>query len=185
MLPFPLMAGPPRPSRPNLDVEVRQELLDRFLRDYEQDRNEGKTVRALHKRFEDHEAEDKIEFERLQENLTRMRESAAEAKGEAKGRSDAIAEGTGRFLVGPPGTAPVPLGPGQLPQLSSAHMGAIAMPPVSVTINNPSGKSNPPRKSIVPPVIEKALRQPLTVLIIAAAAALSHLARSCAEHWHW
>lgn len=173
------MAGPlrpPRPSRPNLDEEVRQELLDRFLRDYEQDRNEGHTVRALHKRFEEHEQADKIEFDRLGGAIADVREAQAEAKG----RSDALE--TGRFLLGPPGTAPMPLP--AVPQLPGAAMGAIAMPPVSVTINNPSWKSNPPRKSIVPPVVEKALRQPLTVVLVAAAAALSHLARSCAEHWH-
>jgi phytoene/squalene synthetase len=52
-------------SRPELDLEVRMELLDRFLRDYDRDRREGKTVPALHNTLEKHIDEDDRRFERL------------------------------------------------------------------------------------------------------------------------
>ena len=41
------------------------ELLDRFLRDYDRDRREGKTVPALHNTLEKHIDEDDRRFEKL------------------------------------------------------------------------------------------------------------------------
>lgn len=78
-------------SRPNLAEDVRAELLDRFLRDYEDDRRDGKTVRALHSSLEKHVEEDDKRFDKLLTQVAR-----------AEGRYEAEAT-TGRF----PQLAPV------------------------------------------------------------------------------
>jgi hypothetical protein len=56
-------------SRPELDQEVRVELMDRFLRDYDRDRREGKTVPALHASLEKHSDDDTRRFEDLQRRM--------------------------------------------------------------------------------------------------------------------
>jgi len=48
---------------------VRNELLDRFLNDYEKDRNDGKTIRALHAALEKHTERDDIRFDAVQGTL--------------------------------------------------------------------------------------------------------------------
>lgn len=45
------------------------ELLDRFLRDYDRDRREGKTVPALHSTLEKHIDEDQQNFNELRERI--------------------------------------------------------------------------------------------------------------------
>src|SRR4029077_12940210 len=56
-------------SRPELDLEVRMELLDRFLRDYDRDRREGKTVPALHNTLEKHIDDDDRRFDHLRDRV--------------------------------------------------------------------------------------------------------------------
>jgi hypothetical protein len=48
---------------------VRNELLDRFLNDYEQDRSDGKTIRSLHTALEKHTERDDERFDKVQAAL--------------------------------------------------------------------------------------------------------------------
>jgi hypothetical protein len=87
-------------SRPNLDVEVRQELLDRFLRDYERDRSEGKTVRVLHETLERHIEIDDERFGGMMRELS----ATAQRVSHQEGVTD-----TGRFIVPPPSAFQSPI----------------------------------------------------------------------------
>jgi hypothetical protein len=76
-------------SRPDLDVEIRQELLDRFLRDYDAERRDGKTSRSMHEALNERLTK---EFERLRDKIDDLREKITDARFEA----------TGRFNIPPP-----------------------------------------------------------------------------------
>jgi hypothetical protein len=83
-------------SRPDLDQERRQQLLDRFLRDYERDRQDGKTTRALHETMKAHAAEDKLAFAKLSEEVEAARLDVARHEGMMVKVTD-----TGRFILPP------------------------------------------------------------------------------------
>jgi hypothetical protein len=83
-------------SRPDLDVELRQELLDRFLRDYDEDRRDGKTVRALHEALRNHAQHDEARFDKLQDRIYEVRQQLARQSGFNQAVTD-----TGRFILPP------------------------------------------------------------------------------------
>lgn len=58
--------------------------LDRFLDDYERDRDEGMTVRSLHERLSTHEHDDQRRFDELRERIADARVAAAEASASSR-----------------------------------------------------------------------------------------------------
>lgn len=58
----------PQSSKKSENV-VRNAALDQFLSDYEEDRRDGKTVRALHSALEKHTERDDKRFDDVQEAL--------------------------------------------------------------------------------------------------------------------
>lgn len=53
--------------------------LDRFLDDYERDRDEGMTVRSLHERLSTHEHDDQRRFDELRDRIAAAQVEAAKA----------------------------------------------------------------------------------------------------------
>jgi len=77
------------------------ELLDRMLRDYDEDRREGKTMRSLHDGLKEHVAHDDRRFDALSERLAELRANIARQEG----RTDA--GNTGNWRIPPPVTVNV------------------------------------------------------------------------------
>ena len=83
-------------SRPDLDQELRQQLLDRMLRDYERDRRDGKTTRGLYDLLKSHIDNDAVAFAKLDEKIDSARLETAAVDGRIQGVTD-----TGRFMLPP------------------------------------------------------------------------------------
>ena len=82
-------------SKPDFDVELRQQLLDRFLWEYEKDRRDGKTVRGLHDALQRHIDEDRQQFSHLADKITDARLETARHEG-------MLVTETGRHIIPPP-----------------------------------------------------------------------------------
>jgi hypothetical protein len=77
------------------------ELLDRMLRDYDEDRREGKTMRSLHEALRTHTNDDRDAFDRLGDKISALRADVARQEG----RTDA--GNTGNWRIPPPVTVNV------------------------------------------------------------------------------
>lgn len=83
--------------------------LTMWLDQWEQDQAEGKTVRALHRRIDDHDSKDDLRFTSIERRFEKLRGSVDRARG----REEAREEGTGRYAVvsGDPRNPHTPLTP--------------------------------------------------------------------------
>ena len=133
--------------------------LGMFLKQWEQDVAEGKTVRALHERLSDHIEDDEQRQEKLQTEIQALRENSAFNAGRSGG--DFGAGGTGRFATIPQA---VPTPPPFQPQ-----------PLVAVNVEPPARSK---RHTSIPPAVSKFLSSTAAkVLFLVLAAAGGWLIR--------
>lgn len=137
-----------------------------FLKQWEEDQAEGKTVRALHERLSEHIEDDDARHEKLQGEIQSLREDRAFNAGRSGG--DFGAGGTGRFPALPPAGTPQPFQPPPL---------------VAVTVDAPAREK---RRTSLPPALTKALSSTaakVAFLVLAACAGwlLRHIGVAPAE----
>ena len=126
--------------------------LGMFLKQWEEDVAEGKTVRSLHERLDRHVTDDERDMHGIRSEIQALREDRAFNAGRSGG--DFGAGGTGRFNVPPPHVpTPSPFQP---------------QPLVAVNVEPPERK----RRTSLPPAIAKALSSTtakVVFLVLAAA----------------
>ena len=133
--------------------------LGMFLKQWEEDVAEGKTVRSLHERLDRHVTDDERDMHGIRSEIQALREDRAFNAGRSGG--DFGAGGTGRFNVPPP-HVPTP---------------SPFQPLVAVNVDTPS-RSERKRRTSLPPAIFKFLSSSTAKwLFIGLAAAGGWLAR--------